>query len=151
MLDLHLRHLRKILIHKWYVFIECCKLGVPWQGIVHDLSKFTPAEWKAYVLHFYAYQEHEPQWVVDAFSAAWNHHQKQNPHHFEYWILLWRGKPDETLPMPDRYRREMLADWRGASRAYSGNDDVASWYLRRRDEIRLHPETRAWIEGQLGI
>ena len=34
-------HLFRVLKHKYYVFIYCCKLGIPWQGITHDLSKFS--------------------------------------------------------------------------------------------------------------
>ncbi len=89
----------------------------------------------------------------EAFDAAWNHHQKANKHHWQYWCLAMDDDPDLVLPMPDRYRREMLADWRGAGRAYTGSDNTREWYLERRDKMRakLHPETRAWIEGELGV
>jgi hypothetical protein len=50
------------------------------------------------------------------------------------------------LPMPDRYRREMLADWTGAGRAITGRYDVENWYERNRHKIRLHSETRVWLE-----
>jgi hypothetical protein len=59
--------------------------------------------------------------------------------------------------MPDRYRREMLADWRGAGRAYGrqpekNNDpDAAAWYLENRAKIILHPDTRAWLEDELVV
>ena len=53
-------------------------------------------------------------------------------------------------PMPDRDRREMLADWRGAGRAV-GKPDTKAWYLANRDKMILHPETRMWIEQQLGV
>ena len=56
-----------------------------------------------------------------------------------------------ALPMPDRYRREMLADWRGAGMAINGKDETAEWYVKNRENIILHPETRAWIEEQLGV
>jgi hypothetical protein len=52
--------------------------------------------------------------------------------------------------MPDKYRREMLADWRGAGRAL-GKPDTQAWYAANRDKMKLHPETRAWIEQQLGF
>ncbi len=55
-----------------------------------------------------------------------------------------------TLPMPDVDRREMLADWRGASRAATGRDNTLVWYTKNRNNIQLHPETRAWIEQQIG-
>lgn len=52
--------------------------------------------------------------------------------------------------MPDVYRREMLADWRGAGRA-TGNPDTKAWYLKNRHNMRLHPDTRVWIERELKI
>lgn len=59
--------------------------------------------------------------------------------------------PDAVItpdPMPDVYRREMLADWRGAGLA-NGFSDTAGWYAKNKDKMILHPQTRAWIEEQL--
>jgi hypothetical protein len=53
--------------------------------------------------------------------------------------------------MPDRYRREMLADWRGAGRAITGQDNTRAWYLKNRENIWLHPTTRTWVEHQLEL
>ena len=52
--------------------------------------------------------------------------------------------------MPDRYRQEMLADWRGAAQT-QGKDghSVNGWYLKHQEEIILHPNTRKWVEFQL--
>lgn len=52
-------------------------------------------------------------------------------------------------PMPDIYRREMLADWRGAGRAITGKDNTLDWYIDNYWNIKLHDETRMWVEGQL--
>jgi len=82
--------------------------------------------------------------LKDAFDNAWLHHIHYGPHHWEYWIL--RGEP---LEMPDRYRREMLADWRGAGLAINGFDDSAEFYKKKRDKIILHPSTREWVDEQL--
>lgn len=50
----HLRYLWYVLRHKWYVFQAGRVLKVPvWQLLMHDLSKFTPAEWFPYVAYFY--------------------------------------------------------------------------------------------------
>jgi hypothetical protein len=54
------------------------------------------------------------------------------------------------LPMPDKYRREMLADWRGAGMAQN-KPDTAAWYNSQRHNIILHPETREWVEKELKI
>ena len=37
-------HLKTVLTHKWWVFKYACKLGIPWQGFMHDMSKFSPTE-----------------------------------------------------------------------------------------------------------
>ncbi len=54
----------------------------------------------------------------------------------------------EPLSMPDVYRREMLADWRGAGRAL-GKPDTKAWYQFNKDKMKLHSDTRSWIDGQL--
>jgi len=154
--------------HKWFVFVECCRLGIPWLGIVHDLSKFLPSEWLPYARYFYGKwpteEEADRQFpfgtvltkekVAAQFDVAWLHHQHRNKHHWLRWLLtLDSARSDGKLfpvAMPDRYRREMLADWRGAGRAY-GTPDTRFWYLVNRDKMQLHPETRAWVEEQLGI
>lgn len=51
-------------------------------------------------------------------------------------------------PMPDVYRREMLADWRGAGQAL-GFPDTAAWYAKNKDNIKLHQDTREWLEEEL--
>ena len=39
-----LKHFCLITHHKWVVFKLCCKIGEPWRGLVHDLSKYSPTE-----------------------------------------------------------------------------------------------------------
>ena len=46
-----------IIRHKWYVFIECCKLGIIWRGIWHDWHKFLPGEFFPYAIHFNGNEE----------------------------------------------------------------------------------------------
>ena len=151
----HITYLKYILRHKWFVFLACCKLGIPWLGIVHDLSKFSRAEWRPYVLSFYSGREknERPQWVVRLFERALQHHYDYNPHHPEHWHI-----GGGVFPMPDRYRREMLADWIGAGRAkkkgdpyHEGINEVAIWYAKHKDKIYLHPSTCLWVEKQLDI
>lgn len=51
--------------------------------------------------------------------------------------------------MPECYRREMLADWIGAGMA-QGTPDTLGWYAARGRHHEFGPETRAWVEAQLG-
>ena len=157
----HRAYLRYVIKHKWFVFIECCKLGIPWLGIIHDWSKFLPSEWFPYVRSFY-YPDgtsrhvrdetgyYNPHSIGAEFDRAWLHHQHWNKHHWQYWTLVQDEDDDKLLPMPDKYRREMLADWHGAGRAITGKINTRYWYERNVDKIQLHPDTLIWIEGRLG-
>ncbi len=148
----HLKYLKYVLRHKLFVYQEGRKLGVSRiQLLLHDWQKFTPAEWFPYVDTFYgngARGEHGTETSL-AFDYAWLHHQKLGgKHHHQYWLMYYDEGKIEPLPMPDRYRREMLADWRGAGRA-QGNSDTRGWYEKNRNKMRLHPDTRTWVEQQL--
>jgi hypothetical protein len=167
----YIKNIGYILKHKWFVFIECCKLGMPFRGLIHDRSKFGLTEFKAYALYFFAtmpkwdeVKHYSPtmsyKWSKDyakeIFDVAWLHHQRYNKHHWEYWVNYKRIGDTQTflaepMKMPNKYMKEMLADWRGAGRAINGKDDTKEFYLKNKDKIILHPETRKWIEGQLNI
>lgn len=109
----HLRYLKYVLRHKWFVFLYCLEYGLIWRGIKHDWSKFLPSEWFPYVEYFYGGKKEivpnvkvftedgklipktkTPDDVQLAFDLAWNHHQKRNSHHWQYWLL----HPDKPRP-----------------------------------------------------
>jgi len=54
-----------------------------------------------------------------------------------------------VMRMPERFAREMVADWMGAGRAITGRWEAISWYERNRDKIVLHAETRRFVEALL--
>ena len=148
----HLRYLVYILRHKWHVFRAGQQLGVPrWRLIMHDWTKFTPAEWGPYVRRFYGGRG--SQWEKDAdpqeFHMAWRHHWTRNPHHWEYWLPEPACDTAKTIPMPETYTREMVADWIGAGRA-QGKPDVATWYAANAAKMVLHADTRALAERLIG-
>jgi Family of unknown function (DUF5662) len=161
----YLKNLNYIFKHKWFVFVECCKMGMPLRGLVHDLSKFSVAEFKPYALYFFGklpdwqsfkhangfpYEFTKDYWE-EKFELAWLHHKRVNPHHWEYWVDMDSKNEMLVRKMPEKYMKEMLCDWRGAGRAINGKDDTKEWYLKNRDRIMLHPETKQWIEDQLGV
>ena len=39
-----MRHLHTINHHKWLVLKHCFAVGLYWQGLTHDLSKYSPTE-----------------------------------------------------------------------------------------------------------
>ena len=149
----YLRHFVSVWKHKYFVFRAGRKLRVPiWRLIIHDWTKFTPAEFGRYA----RYSElrrvqrfNEPVGFIFGsasqvqydFSLAWLNHENRNPHHWGYWIPrsgAWTGRP---LPMPETYVREMVADWHGASRTYEGHWDISEWVEKNLPNYNLHPET----------
>jgi hypothetical protein len=159
----HAMYLRYVLRHKWFVFKFCMPLGVPlYRAILHDWDKFAPSMWNGYAQFFYGphtwgnktsrspseERVRTPREVADAFDRAWLGHQNRQPHHWQFWVLMKDDGMTFALDMPMAYRREMLADWRGAGAAL-GFTDTAAWYLKNRSNMCLHPDTRSWIEGQL--
>ena len=145
---MYLRCLKYIICHKWFVFIACCRLGIPWRGIVHDLSKFRPAEFFPYARYFYNSLPITKRIKVD-FDKAWLLHIHRNPHHWQFWLLQEDDGPLKKLPIPIKYLKEMLADWNGAGRAQSGKDNTTNWYMKNKHKIKLNNVSRLWIERGL--
>lgn len=158
-----MKYLSYVLRHKWFVFVECCKLGIPLRGLCHDNSKFLSDEWFAYVDSFYGgpfeavdstpaglkYQGFHMKTVGTvqlAFDQAWLLHQHRNPHHWQFWMLTQDEDEPKILAMPYRFVLEMVADWKGAGRAQGHGNNIIPWYEKNRDKIKLHSETRHCVE-----
>lgn len=147
-----LRYLWLTCKHKAFVFRAGLKTKAPlWRLLIHDWSKFTPAEAPHYGRQFFG-DASNPL----GFSYAWLHHQRNNPHHWEYWVPVTGhargGYGDlEPLPMPEWAVREMVADWMGASRAYEGAwpESISrwTWLTANLPEIgrKMHPDTHSLV------
>lgn len=162
---IYLKYLSYLLRHKWYVFVECCKVGMPVRGLMHDMSKFRPSEFIPYARWFFGkhgvrFMKDEiddyTYWMDDmhhkvreGFDFAWLLHQKRNPHHWQYWILNKESGDVRVFDMPSDVRMEMVCDWRGAGKAQGHGDDTKGWYIKNREKMKLGHYTRKWIEGQL--
>ena len=144
-----IEYLKYILKHKWYVFVECCRLGIPWCGLMHDMSKLLPSEFFAYREYFYGGWTFIPKPVEDDFDFAWHWHLKRNKHHWQWWIIKFDNGGLKIFEMPIEYRKEMLADWIGAGKAIHGKNEVIQWYADNKDNMALAPQTRAWIEKEI--
>lgn len=133
-----------ILKHKWFVLLAGLELGgIPlWRLLIHDLSKFMPSEFLPYQRQFVG-DKSDPE----GFAVAWLHHQNSNPHHWEYWITRsdhskgGSGAVDNCLPMPETYVREMVADWIGAGRTYTGASDISVFLHKNFHKMEMHPLT----------
>ncbi|KKK56400.1 hypothetical protein LCGC14_3064910 [marine sediment metagenome] len=156
----HWAYLKYVLRHKWHVFRACRELRVPLrQAIVHDWTKFLPVEWFPYAHNFYNADgsgrqvrdetgAYNPTDQGIPYQRAWLHHQRAR-HHWQAWVVLGDAGYITPLPIPERYIREMIADWCGAGRAIAGVRYPHDWYAANRDKMKLLPETRIRVEQLL--
>ena len=149
----YISYFRYVIRHKWFVKMACdiLKIDSPRVWALHDLSKFRPSEFIPYARCFYNSDgtgRYEPD---DWFQHAWNHHQKRNRHHWQYWVLINDSGKQEALEMPQRYVEEMVADWAGAGRAITGKWEVAEWYEKNHHKMVLHENTRKKVETLLWV
>lgn len=149
-------HLKTINHHKKLVLRYCFKVGLYRQGLLHDLSKYTPVEFSAGARFFQGFQSpNNVERKVRGFSAAWLHHKGRNKHHLEYWIDYAMGEPSGLtgMEMPVNYVVEMFCDRIAASRTYlrdTYTDEAPlQYYLRSRDAYMMHENTRALLEQML--
>lgn len=149
----YLKYLRYLLRHIWFVRKACWANGLFWQGLVHDLSKFRPDEFVPYANFFYTPPKrnktgyYKPTDTGDKkFDFAWLLHQKRNRHHWQFWLLPEDEGGIKILEMPEKYAKEMLCDWWGASMALGYEGKCRTWYSKNRDKMQLHPNTRAYVD-----
>ena len=138
------KHFIVITKHKWVVFKLCLKVGEPWRGLVHDLSKYSPTEFFEGVKYFSG--KHSP--ISDCkkengYSKAW----LRNKHHTDYWVDL--SSPDKTPIIPYKYVAEMLCDKLAAGIIYKGKDWTKeyelNYWLYERDKTLVNDQIEKLI------
>ncbi len=142
-------HLSTITRHRNLVMVHCFRAGIPWRGIRHDWSKYSPTEFLAGVRFYQGTRSpNEREREVLGYSRAWMHHKGRNCHHFEFWTdYNPKTRRVDPVAMPMIYVIEMLCDRMAASKIYNGdkytNRSALEYFqnssARKRGEI--HPET----------
>ena len=158
---MHIRaHLHTVNRHRALVCHYCMKLGLVWQGLTHDLSKYSPTEFWRSAKYYLGYRSpNDNERMTTGVSLSWLHHKGRNRHHFEYWIDYRMGKDGKIFmggcKMPKKYVAEMFCDRIAASRVYLGDrytDDAPyNYFVRSKHELLIHPETSAEIEEMLRV
>ena len=152
-------HFRTITRHRHLVIRHCWKAGIFWQGLRHDLSKYSPTEFLPGARYYQGNRSpNEKEREVLGCSVAWMHHKGRNKHHFEYWND-YNPKEKRVMPvkMPARYLAEMFCDRLAASKVYAGDQYQQDRSLRyfqnsnARKRGMLHPETEAKLMELLEI
>ena len=117
---------------------------------VHDSTKYSAEEYEAYDKYFYGLKNRSYK-VVQDFNFAWLHHQHNNPHHWQYWVLVNDDPKDGTvaLEMPLEYVYEMIADWWTFSWKSGDLTEIFDWYEKHKERMILHARTRTVVEDIL--
>ena len=151
-------HFKTITEHKLLVMKYCFKVGLYKQGLLHDLSTYSPEEYWTGVSYYQGNRSpNAAEREVHGFSKAWLHHKGRNKHHFEYWIDFSIKKDDGLVghKMPLNYVIEMVMDRIAASRIYKGKDytdrSALEYYQREKNFIVINPETRKLLERLLSM
>ena len=146
-------HLRTINHHKMLVTKTCFKVGLYWQGICHDLSKYHPIEFIPGIIYYQGNRSPiNREKEIKGYSRGWLHHKGRNKHHYEYWIDYGLGpvKGMTGMKMPNRYVAEMMMDRIAASKIYEGSKydqhQPLAYYEKGKDGYMIHDETRALLE-----
>ncbi len=107
--------------HKFLVMKSCFRVGLYKQGLLHDLSKYTPTEFLVGCKYYQGTRSPNNAEREDTgYSRAWLHHKGRNKHHYEYWIDYSLNIEEGIvgMKMPLKYVVEMFMDRVAASKIY---------------------------------
>lgn len=137
------------------VIKHCFKAGIGFQGLFHDLSKYTPSEFSVGAKYYRGYKSpNDVERMEKGYSSAWLHHQGRNKHHFEYW----RDYDVNThlmapVKMPLKYVKEMFCDRLAASKVYMKDkyteEHPLEYFRKGKAKATAHPETMEILESWL--
>jgi hypothetical protein len=148
-------HLHTVTRHRHIVIKNCARAGILWQGIKHDLSKYSPTEFVPGVKYYTGDRSpNEGERRDIGYSKAWIHHKGRNKHHYEYWQDIdLENKSYKYYPMPYRYLAEMFCDRVAASKVYRGKDykdnDPLVYFNGGHAKEMMAPETARDLEELL--
>lgn len=148
-------HFRTITRHRHTVIAHSRRAGILFQGLRHDLSKYSLTEFIPGA-RFYCGDKspNEEERALYGYSAAWLHHKGRNRHHFEYWSdYNVKTKEFGPVPMPPKYIAEMFCDRVAASKIYQGekytDKHPLEYFMRSKGRRPIDPNTSDMIEGLL--
>ncbi|MGI6069033.1 MAG: DUF5662 family protein [Blautia sp.] len=151
------RHFKTITKHKMMVLWYCFRIGLYKQGLLHDLSKYSPTEFRSGCRYYQGYRSpNNAEREATGVSLAWLHHKGRNRHHYEYWVdyTLEGDTVIGGAKMPRKYVAEMIMDRISASRTYLGDAytdrSPLEYYLNSKEKLWfIHKDTKRELEGFL--
>ena len=151
------KHFKTITKHRHLVMAHCFKAGIPLQGLLHDLSKYSPEEFIVGAQHYQGNRSpNEGERADYGYSKAWMHHKGRNKHHFEYWTDYDPvTKVMSGVKMPLKYVVEMFCDRVAAGKTYRkgeyNNTYPLAYYQRGSKNRNIHPDTEKLLGELLAI
>lgn len=152
----YLEHFRTITEHRRLVRRGCFSVGLYLQGLTHDLSKYSPAEFLVGAKYYQGYRSPNNAEREDiGYSSAWLHHKGRNKHHYEYWIDYSATELKGMVParMPIRYIVEMYMDRVAASKIYNKGhfetDMPLKYFLKGKAYIVMEEHSKRMLEHLL--
>ena len=151
------QHFKTITHHRWLVMCGCFRVGLYWQGLTHDLSKYSPAEFLIGARYFQGDKSPNAAERTDkGYSEAWMHHKGRNRHHYEYWTDMNRQTRNyESVQMPRKYMVEQVMDRRAACIVYQKDAytdrSAYDYFMTSRERELMHPNNRKELEFLLGM
>lgn len=142
--------------HKMLVMSGCFKVGLYRQGLLHDMSKFSPSEFLVGCKYYQGTRSpNNAERETIGYSSAWLHHKGRNKHHFEYWMDYSTDGSEGLvgMEMPLRYVAEMFMDRVAASKTYMRDTyrdtSPLEYYEQGKAAGMIHPHTREILERYL--
>lgn len=149
-------HLSTVIKHKNAVFYHSIKLGIPYQGFMHDMSKFSYSEFSKGIKYYTNGKKspNEGERMDNGYSKAWMHHKGKNKHHFEYWTdYSHTERKVAPVKMEYKYLLEMFCDRVAASKVYQGKNYTDlhpyEYFMRGKDNRFIHQVTSDELENML--
>ncbi|MBR5390146.1 MAG: catalase [Clostridia bacterium] len=150
-----LKHFCTVARHRHLVIRHCFQAGIGWQGLSHDLSKYSPVEFWNSAVHYQGNRspnDHERE--ARGYSLSWLHHKGRNRHHHEYWTdYNMKTHQVEPVKMPLNYVIEMFCDRVAACKTYQGkaytDEKPLEYFNRGVGRKVMHEETGEFLKNLL--
>jgi hypothetical protein len=145
-----LKHFHTVNKHRFHVFLNCVRCGIPWRGFVHDLSKYSPKEFFPSARYCTGKKSPigEERKAEGGYSNVFIHHTRKNRHHYEYWVDVTTGDII-LIPMPYKFALEMCCDMISASMVYNkGHYDSSlplAYFEKNQKKSLMHSATKDFI------
>ena len=148
-----LKHWKTVRMHRKWVRHYCFLAGIPWRGITHDLSKYSPIEFFESARHYDGQRSPiEVAKETQGYSRAWLHHRGRNSHHWTYWTDNY-SEGLTTYLMPEKDFVEMVCDFLAAAKAYNPHsvflfDKELDWWNKEKVAgcNAMHPKNKARLD-----